>query len=257
MDILGLIVVGLASGALLASTGVIGPFLVPALLLLGYPSDIARGTTLASELLMTLLSIIMYSRKGKLDKRIIVAFLPGAATVVLGAMVPQIFDYPEQLMKMSIGAFEIVIGLTMVTMVYMTIRKSVKLKPSANVAIDGRTMAKLMGIAVFAGLLKGFFGAGWGPIGIGLFVLVGIDPSATVGSSLAIRILLDVTGGITFASMNLVNVDAAVILTLAGCIAIVPAAKMAIQVSKEKLRSFLGVAVMLLGVFVIAEAFAG
>jgi uncharacterized membrane protein YfcA len=257
LDFLSLIAVGLASGALLASTGVIGPFLVPVLLLLGFPSDMARGTTFISELLMTLLSATIYGRRGKLDKRVVIAFLPGAATVILGAKLPQIFEFSEQSMKMSIGIFEIIIGLAMTITVYMTMRKSASQRSSGNIATDGRTMAKLMGIAVFAGLIKGFFGAGWSPIGIGLFVIMGVDLSITVGSSLAIRLLLDVTGGITFASMNLVNIDAAVILTLAGCIAIVPAAKLAIQASKEKLRSFLGIAIILLGMFVMAEALAG
>jgi len=63
LSFLGFIVVGLVGGALLASTGVIGPFLVPALLLLGLSPDVARGTTLVSELMMTLISVI--GTKGK------------------------------------------------------------------------------------------------------------------------------------------------------------------------------------------------
>jgi len=225
LSLIGFIVVGLVGGALLASTGVIGPFLVPALLLLGLSSDVARGTTLVSELIMTLVSVIGHNRERNLDKRIILAYLPGAATVVLGAKIS--LNFPELFMKLFIGVFEIVIGILMI----MTTAKLVAERGSKN-NITAGTMVKLMAVALLAGFTKGFFGAGWGPIGVGLFVLLGINPRIVVGSSLAIRLLLDVTGGATYASMNLVDVNAVVPLTAAGCIA----SLLAVELTKNGFR---------------------
>lgn len=61
---------------MLASTGMIGPFLVPALLLLGVRSDVARGTTILSELLTTSFCVVVH--RNRLDRRVILAFLLGA-----------------------------------------------------------------------------------------------------------------------------------------------------------------------------------
>ena len=72
-----------------------------------------------------------------------------------------------------------------------------------------------MFISLLAGFAKGFFGVGWGPLDIGLFIILGINPRIVVGSSLVIRLILDCMGGITYASMNLVDYNAAIILTLA------------------------------------------
>jgi len=59
---------------------------------LGPPSDIARDTALTSELMMTPISVIGHKRERNLDKRIILAYLPSAAMVVLGAKYPLTFQ---------------------------------------------------------------------------------------------------------------------------------------------------------------------
>ncbi|UCC28375.1 MAG: sulfite exporter TauE/SafE family protein, partial [Candidatus Bathyarchaeota archaeon] len=115
-------------------------------------------------------------------------------------------------------------------------------------------MSKLMVVAIFAGFAKGFFGIGWGPFVIGLLVLLGVKPQIAVGSSLAVRLLIDCLGGISYASMNLVDVDIAVVLTVAGAITAVPAIKLATRASEKTSRIILGGVITLLGALVTINA---
>ena len=239
------IIVGLASGAILASTGAIGPFLIPALLFLGFPSSLARGTCLMSELLMTLVSLVLYERTENLDKRVILAYLPGLITVALGAIWS--VNFPELLMKWAIGVFQIIIGLAMT----ITTLKWSDEQDSKNV-FDNNAMFRLGIIALFAGFAKGFFGAGWGPIGIGLFVLLKIDPRIAVGSSLVVRLILDCVGGFTYVGMNLVDYNAVMYLTVPGSFAAFITYKLTKGASSKTLKRYLGLMTMILGALIIA-----
>jgi uncharacterized membrane protein YfcA len=230
---------------MLASTGVIGPFLVPALLLLGLPSDVTRGTVLVSELLLTLVSIIGHKKAGNFDKYVIIAFLPGALTAFLGANVS--VKLPESFMKLTTGMFEVVIGILLI---YAAL-KWVNRERSKTTVDSAATMAKLMFVAVLAGFAKGFFGAGWGPLGIGMFILLGIDSRVAVGSSLVIRLLLDAAGGATYAAMNLLDINAAIILATAGCLAVPLGVRLTKVVSEKTFRMVLGAFIILLGALVV------
>jgi len=235
------------AGVMLASTGAIGPLLVPLLLFLGFSSDIARGTTLVSESLMTLVSIIGYKKARNIDKRVTLAFVPGAVTVALGANAS--FRFPELFMKLTIGMFETIIGTALI---YTTV-KCVNEQPSKTVG-SSTNMIKLMLVTILAGFAKGFFGMGWGPLGVGSFVLLGIDSRIVVGSSLVARLLLDGVGGVTYASMNLVDINAVIALTLAGCATVPLTIKFTSTASEKTLRAVLGWIFTLLGALVIIEA---
>lgn len=243
MSILGLVVVGLAGGAILASTGVIGPFLVPALILLELPTSVARGTCLVSESLMTFFSLLVHRRARNLDKRVILAFLPGAVTVALGANLS--VRFPELFMRLIIGVFEIIIGIVMVATVRWSDKRFSRTVETPNI------MAKLMMVAVLAGFAKGFLGIGWGPIGVALYVLLGINPRVVVGSSLVIRLLLDLVGGLTYANMSLVDANSVLILTLAGCATAPLAVKLTTVASEKTLSTVLGLVTMVLGGLVV------
>ena len=243
MDFFTLGLIGLVGGALLASTGMIGPFLIPVLMLLGFPSGLARGTCLISELLMTFFSVVVHGKAKNLNKRVILAFSPGAVVVVLGAMLS--VEYSESFMRLAIALFEVVIG---VIMIYST---WTQLDGQYSKNITNKTLIKLTPVSALAGFIKGFFGAGWGPIGVGLFTLVEIDPRIVVGSSLFIRLFLDSSGGLTYASMRLVDFSAALIISLAGCITVLPSVRLMTKVSGRTLRTFLGGIIILLGVLLV------
>ncbi len=237
--------VGLIGGTILASTGIIGPFLIPALLFSGILSPVARGTTLVSEILLSLVCVIGHKRERNIDKRVTLALLPGAATVVLGANVS--IQVPELPMKLAIGIVEIIIGMIIT---YTTVKWTNEQVPEATIKTK-TAMAKFMTAAFFAGLAKGFFGMGWGPISVGLLVLLGIKPRIAVGSSLVIRFLIGCFGGITYASMNLVDINVAITLTLAGTVTALPVIKLTTKTMEKKFRAFLGFVIALLGVLVI------
>lgn len=239
--ILGLI--GLVGGALLASTGMIGPFLIPVLMFLGFPSGLARGTCLISELLVTFFSVVVHGRAKNLNKRVILAFSPGAVVVVLGAVVS--IQFSESFMRLAIALFEVVIG---VVMIYST---WTRLDRHYSKEITNKTLIKLTPISGLAGFVKGFFGAGWGPIGVGLFTLMEIDPRIVVGSSLFIRLFLDSSGGLTYTSMGLVDFNSALIISLTGCITVLPSVRLMTKASGRTIRTFLGGIIILLGVLLV------
>jgi len=242
LSILVLIILGLFSGAMLASTGMLGPFLVPALILAGFNSGVARGTCLMSELLITLISVIEYRKAKNLDSRVIIAFLPGALIVALAATLSVKFE--ELFMKLAIGIFEVVIGILMIA----TAKKSNK--PYSKTVCDKATLVILMFTSLLAGFAKGFFGAGWGPLGVGLFIILGIDPRIVIGSSLVIRLILDSVGGITYVSMNLVDYNAVIILTLSGCVVVPLSVKLTTAISGKTLNIIIGATIILLGALV-------
>lgn len=245
LSIFGFIIAGLIGGFILASTGVIGPILVPALLFLGLSSGVARGTTLVSELLMSLFCVVGHKWERNIDKRVTLALLPGAATVVLGAKIS--VQFPESFMKLAIGILEMIIGI-------IVICKTIKLggEEGPDVTVKTKTdMAKFMIAAIFAGMVKGFFGMGWGPIVVGLLVLLGIKSRIAVGSSLVIRLLLDCSGGITYLSMNLVDFNAVVALTIPGALMALPTVKWTTESKEKTLRTFLGGIITIFGAAVI------
>ncbi len=248
MSVLYFVMVGLIVGAVLASTGVIGPFLIPALLFFGLSSSVARGTTLVSELLMTLICVIGHKRKRNIDKRVTLALLPGAVFVILGAHIS--IQVPELPMNLALGIVEMVIGIT----VMGTTVNSADNHTSEDTIKTKTAMAKFMIAAAFAGTAKGFFGMGWGPISVGSLLLLGVKARIAVGSTLVIRLLLDCLGGISYASMNLVDINVAITLTLAGAVTAIPAVRLTTKTEEKKFRVVLGSMIILLGALVIVKA---
>lgn len=240
-----LVIIGLGAGFILASTGVIGPLLVPALLFLGLPSGVARGTTLISELPITVFSIIGHKGQGNLDKRIILALLPGAFFVIVGAKFST--QILESHMQLTTGILEMIVGIIVI---YKAVKLTSEQAPETAL-ITRRDMAKFATAAIIAGLVKGFCGLGWGPISIGLLLIMGVNPRRAVGSSLVIRLLLDCFGGATYATMNLVDIKVAIALVLAGTVTILPAIKWATRARRKTLSTFLGCAIILFGALVI------
>jgi len=247
LRLLGFIIAGLIGGSILASTGIIGPILIPALLPMGLPSGVARGTTLVSELLMTLSCVLGHRKERNVDKLVILALLPGAATVVLGAKVS--VQFPELHMKLAIGILEMIIG---VTVVFRTRKMQGKEGPEATVRTKA-DVPKFVIAAILAGAAKGFFGMGWGPIVVGSLVLLGVKSQIAVGSSLVVRLLLDSLGGITYLSMNLVDFEATIALAVAGALIAPPTVKWTKGRKEETLRTFVGGMITIVGAIVIAK----
>lgn len=149
-------------------------------------------------------------------------------------------------MRKAIGIFEVVIGVVILLNTRWPRREYVR---SVYSKLE---LVVLMLISMLAGFAKGFFGAGWGPLGIGLFLVAGLDPSIVVGSSLTSRVVLDVVGGATYMSMNLMDYNVAVALTVSGCAAALLSVKWIDAVSEEKLSAIVGFVVVFLGVLFFA-----
>jgi uncharacterized membrane protein YfcA len=146
------------------------------------------------------------------------------------------------------GIFEVVLG---VIMIFTNLKDTDKY---SKTVVGKNVMVKLMFVSVFAGFAKGFFGAGWGPIGVGLFILLGLDPRMVVGSSLVMRLLLDCASGLTYATFNMVDFNSVLILTLTGSMAVPVAVKLTKNVSEKNLCMFLGGIIVILGALVVSNA---
>ena len=244
------LIIGVLGGVILAAVGIIGPLVLPLLLILGYSPDIGRGTMLASELLVTAISVVGHKRLGNVDRRIVAAYIPGALTVVIGARVS--VEVPVSEMRVAIGFFEALMGV----LIIVTTVRNVPQYKRMDKGFSKGLMQRLIAIGMIAGFAKGFFGAGWGPIGIGLFVLLGLDPILVVGSSLAIRLLLDCSGSLTYISMNLVDLKALLLLGVPGACSALIGVMVANKISRETLRMVVGIVVVILGVILITQTLA-
>jgi len=247
LRLLGFIIAGLIGGSILASTGIIGPILIPALLLMGLPSGVARGTTFVSELLMTLSCVLGHRKERNVDRLVTLALLPGVVTGVLGATVS--VQLPELHMKLAVGILEMIIGATVV---FRASKMQGREGPEATVRTKA-DVPKFVIAAILGGTAKGFFGMGWGPIVVGSLVLLGVKSRIAVGSSLVGRLLLDSLAGITYLSMNLVDFEATIALAVAGALIALPTVRWTKGRKEETLRTFVGGMITIVGAIVIAK----
>jgi uncharacterized membrane protein YfcA len=65
-------------------------------------------------------------------------------------------------------------------------------------AADDVPTARVAGVGVVAGFSSGISGAGWGPLGVKLLILLRIEPRAAIGSSLVGRTFMAATAVVSY-----------------------------------------------------------
>jgi len=187
----GAAIVAAVAGLSATSVGVFGAVLVPGLLLLGVPPAVAAPLSLLVQVVVIPLGATSHAAVGHVRRAITVPLIVGGVIgSVGGALLAS--SVPAAIVARSVSLVIVVVGL----IVLASVRNGYG---SAPVAGEQVHPGKIGAIGTAAGFASGISGAGWGPIGVKLLILTGIEPRHAIGSSLVGRIAMAVAAVATYA----------------------------------------------------------
>jgi uncharacterized protein len=168
--------VAAASGLAATSIGVYGGVLVPGLLLLGVDPRFAAAASLFLQVLVIPVGAGAHYRLGNISRRVALPLIAGGMT---GAFVGPFFAValPGEVIARLVAGMIVLVGLVVLATLHWSglgVTRASGDVPSGRVA----------GVGLVAGFSSGVSGAGWGPIGVKLLILLRIEPKAAIGSSL-------------------------------------------------------------------------
>jgi uncharacterized membrane protein YfcA len=162
--------VAVASGLAATSIGVYGGVLVPGLLLLGIDARFAAAASLLLQVLVIPLGAGAHFRLGNISRRVALPLIVGG---MAGAFTGPFFaaSLPSEVIARLVAAMIVFVGLIVLATLRWGGLGEVRARedvPSARVA----------GVGAVAGFSSGISGAGWGPIGVKLLILLRIESPA-------------------------------------------------------------------------------
>jgi uncharacterized membrane protein YfcA len=174
--------VALASGLAASSIGVYGGVLVPGLLLLGVDPRFAAAVSLFLQVLVIPLGAGAHIRLGNVRRRIALPLIAGG---IVGAFAGPFFaaTLPRETSARVVAGAIVLVGV----LVLATLRLGRLAKPLEPHEVPRN---KIAGVGLLAGFASGVSGAGWGPIGVKLLLLLRIEPREAIGSSLLGRVFM-------------------------------------------------------------------
>jgi uncharacterized membrane protein YfcA len=174
--------VAMASGLAATSIGVYGGVLVPGLLLLGVDARFAAAASLFLQVLVIPLGAGAHYRLGNVARSITIPLVIGGMT---GAFVGPFFAaaLPEDVITRLVAAM--IVGVGLVVLATLRWGGLGAVRPADDVPT-----ARITGVGTVAGFSSGISGAGWGPIGVKLLILLRIEPRSAIGSSLVGRVFM-------------------------------------------------------------------
>jgi uncharacterized membrane protein YfcA len=164
------------------SIGVYGGVLVPGLLLLGVDARFAAAASLFLQVLVIPLGAGAHYRLGNVARSITVPLVIGG---MLGAFTGPFFAaaLPADVIARLVAAMIVSVGvIVLATLKWRTLGA---IREPGDVPT-----ARIGGVGAVAGFSSGISGAGWGPIGVKLLILLRIEPKAAIGSSLVGRVFM-------------------------------------------------------------------
>ncbi len=254
--------IGLCSGCVTGLMGASGVLIVvPALTMaLGLPVHAAIGTSLAVDVIASLIVTYIYYRRGNVDVRSGVWLAFGA---VLGAQFGSMLAayMPEFELGGGFGFFLIISG---VGLWREDVRRRLRLfsgaSASSSVSDEGRINVRMrqaaasLAIGFLIGVVSGVFGAGGGVMFLLVLIfLLKYPVHRAIGTSTLIMALTALSGTLGYAMNGDVNFLAAVIVgagTVAGGRI---GAVYANRAPEERLAKIIGALFVFLGVMMIAE----
>jgi uncharacterized membrane protein YfcA len=174
--------IAMASGLAATSIGVYGGVLVPGLLLLGVDARFAAAASLFLQLLVIPLGVGAHLRLGNVSRGIALPLILGG---MAGAFVGPFFAVvlPSDVIARLVAAMIVFVGvLVLATLKWGGLGE---VRP-----VDDVPTARVASVGGVAGFSSGISGAGWGPIGVKLLILLRIEPKAAIGSSLLGRVFM-------------------------------------------------------------------
>jgi uncharacterized membrane protein YfcA len=174
--------VAMASGLAATSIGVYGGVLVPGLLLLGVDPRFAAAASLFLQVLVIPLGVGAHHRLGNITRSIAIPLILGG---MAGAFVGPFFAVmlPSEVIARLVSAMIVFVG----AIVLATLKWGGLGEVRASDDVPTGRIAAVGGVAGFS---SGISGAGWGPIGVKLLILLRIEPKAAIGSSLVGRVFM-------------------------------------------------------------------
>ncbi|MFO1540781.1 MAG: sulfite exporter TauE/SafE family protein [Chloroflexota bacterium] len=175
-------VVAIASGVAATSIGVYGGVLVPGLLLLGIDPRFAAAASLFLQVLVIPLGASAHYKLGNVTRRVAVPLIVGG---MAGAFIGPFFAValPKETSARIVSGVIILVGLLVLATLRWGGLRSV-------LPIDRVSRLRIGGVGLTAGFASGVSGAGWGPIGVKLLILLRIEPRIAIGSSLVGRVFM-------------------------------------------------------------------
>jgi uncharacterized membrane protein YfcA len=187
--LLAAVAVAVGAGISATSVGVYGAVLVPGLLLIGIEAREATAISLLLQVLVIPIGAFGHAAVGNVRGAIVRPLLVGGITgSVIGALAASAVS--GALISRAIAFIIIVLGVV----VLISLRVG-RLGATDRSAPSAR---RVSGIGFVAGAATGISGAGWGPLGIKLLLLAGVDAKIAIGSSLVGRVLIATSALLTY-----------------------------------------------------------
>jgi len=174
--------VAVASGLSATAIGVYGGVLVPGLLLLGVDPRFAAAASLFLQVLVIPLGAGAHYRLGNVSRHVAVPLIVGG---MAGAFVGPFFAaaLPEDIITRLVAGVIVGVGVLVLATLHWGGLGSV-------LPMDQVSQARIGGVGLTAGFASGVSGAGWGPIGVKMLILLRIEPRQAIGSSLVGRVFM-------------------------------------------------------------------
>ena len=243
LGLAGAALVGAAAGLSATSIGVFGGVLVPGLLLLGVPPAVAAPLSLLLQVVVIPLGATSHAAVGHVKRSITVPLIiGGVAGSIGGALLAT--SVPADVVARAVSLVIVVVGL----IVLASVRNGYASGRVDHEEVHSTRIGAIGGVAGFA---SGISGAGWGPIGVKLLILSGLEPRHAIGSSLVGRITMAVAAIATYALVaverGFVAIDPRLfaVLLCASAAAMVPGTMVIARLGRG--RAAVGVAILSIG----------
>jgi len=253
-------------GMIAAMTGVGGGFLiVPVLnLVFGLPVHQAVGTSLVTIIFTALFSTFAYARQKRIDYKLGLIFtigtVPGA---ILGAYTTKFLT--ERVLAAVFGLSLMLIALRMMGIWKISSIKSLKastkwrrrLIDSKGVIFEySANMKPGTALSFLGGLASGLLGIGGGVVMVPVMnLVVGFPIHLAVATSMLIMIFTSISGAVTHLALGNVQIEYAVYLIVGVIAGTQLGAAIANRMKEKALTRIFGLAIILIGLRMIASYF--
>lgn len=221
-----------AAGLSATSIGVYGGVLVPGLLLLDVDARFAAAASLFLQVLVIPLGVGAHWKLGNVRRHVVVPLiLGGTVGAFAGPFVAS--SLPKSIVARVVAGTIVLIGVLVLATMRWRGRKGVQ-------ATEDVSRTSIGGVGLVAGFASGVSGAGWGPIGVKLLFLLGIEPRQAIGSSLVGRVFMAVAAVVGYLVSSAAFTDLAVDpwllapLLLGSMATMVPGAHLVSRLDRDK-----------------------
>jgi uncharacterized membrane protein YfcA len=225
-------IIAVLAGLSATAIGVYGGVLVPGLLLLGVDPRFAAAASLFLQVLVIPLGAGAHYRLGNVSRHVAIPLIVAG---MAGAFVGPFFAaaLPKDVIARLVAAVIVAVGV----IVLLTLRWGGlgTVLPTEEVS-----RVRIGGVGLTAGFASGVSGAGWGPIGVKLLILLRLEPRQAIGSSLVGRVFMAaaaVVGFLLSAGMaETIDINYWLLIPMfaGSVVAMVPGAFMVSKLGREK-----------------------